>query len=62
VCGNAGLPFDDEAGLVAAIRNTLAMTEPERNEYRRRARQRALERYSWDVVTSQYEELFKQLL
>jgi glycosyltransferase involved in cell wall biosynthesis len=61
VCGDAGLPFDDEAGLVAAIRNTLAMAEPERKEYRRRARQRVLERYSWEAVTSQYENLFKKL-
>ncbi len=58
VCGNAGLPFDDEAGLIAAIRNTLAMPETERNEYRRRARQRVRERYNWDVITSQYEQLF----
>ena len=62
VCGDAGLPFDDEASLVAAIRTTLAMPETERNEYRRRARQRVRERYCWDVVTSQYEELFKKLL
>ena len=61
VCGDAGLPFDDESTLIAAIRNTLAMTETERNEYRRRARQRVLERYCWDAVTTQYEELFKKL-
>ena len=61
VCGDAGLPFDDEASLVAAIRSTLAMPESERNEYRRRARQRVRERYCWDAVTSQYEELFKKI-
>ena len=61
VCGDAGLPFDDEAGLIAAIRTTLAMPESERNEYRRRARQRVLERYCWDAVTTQYEELFVRI-
>ena len=61
VCGHAGLPFDDDAGLIAAIRTTLAMSETERNEYRHRARQRVRERYCWDAVTSQYEELFQKL-
>ena len=62
VCGDAGLPFDDDTGLVAAIRTTLAMSETERNDYRRRARQRVRERYCWDTVTSQYEALFAQLV
>ena len=61
VCGDAGLPFDDEDSLVAAIRNTLAMSEMERNEYRRRSRQRVRERYCWDTVTSRYEELFDKI-
>jgi len=61
VCGDTGLPFEDEASLVAAIRTTLAMSEGERNEYRRRARQRALELYSWDAVTTQYEQLLARL-
>jgi glycosyltransferase involved in cell wall biosynthesis len=61
VCGDAGLPFDDEDSLVAAIRKTLAMSETERNDYRRRARQRVRERYCWDAVTSQYEELFTKI-
>jgi glycosyltransferase involved in cell wall biosynthesis len=62
VCGEAGLPFEDDASLVAAIRTTLAMSEIERSEYRRRARQRVRERYCWDAVTTQYEELFKRLV
>jgi glycosyltransferase involved in cell wall biosynthesis len=62
VCGDAGLPFDDEESLVAAIRNTLAMSEMERQEYRRRARDRVLQRYCWDAVTSQYEGLFAKML
>jgi glycosyltransferase involved in cell wall biosynthesis len=61
VCGNAGLSFEDEAGLIAAIRMTLAMTETERNEYRKRARTRVLERYCWDAVTTHYEQLFERI-
>jgi glycosyltransferase involved in cell wall biosynthesis len=61
VCGDAGLPFADEAGLVAAIRKTLAMSESERNEYRRRARERARAKYCWDTVATEYEELFARL-
>ncbi len=61
VCGDAGLRFDDEAGLIAAIRTTLAMSETERNDFRRRARQRVQERYCWDAVTSQYEQLFRRV-
>ena len=61
VCGDAGLPFDDEDSLVAAIRRTLSMSETERNDFRRRARQQVRERYCWDAVTSQYEELFGRI-
>ena len=61
VCGDTGLPFDDEAGLIAAIRTALAMSETERNEYRRRARARVLDRYCWDAVTTQYEQLLTRI-
>jgi glycosyltransferase involved in cell wall biosynthesis len=61
VCGDVGLPFDDEASLIVAIRTALAMPEPERNEYRARARQRVRERYCWDAVTQQYEGLLERL-
>jgi glycosyltransferase involved in cell wall biosynthesis len=61
VCGDTGLPFDDEASLVAAIRTTLSMSEAERNDYRRRARERVLERYCWDAVTTQYEQLLGRI-
>ena len=39
----------------------LAMSEAERNEYRRKAEQRVRERYSWDVVTDSYERLLEKL-
>lgn len=61
VCGDAGLPFDDEASLIVAIRTALAMSEPERNNYRTRARQRVRDLYCWDAVTTKYENLFDNI-
>jgi glycosyltransferase involved in cell wall biosynthesis len=61
VCGDAGLPYDDEAGLVARMREVLGMPEAERIRYRKRAENRANERYDWEAVTTQYEKLFTGL-
>lgn len=61
VCGDAGLPYRDEAGLVARIGETLEMSERERADFRERAARRAGERYNWDAVTTQYEALLKSL-
>lgn len=61
VCGDGGLPFEDEASLLAAMRRVLQMPEIERAEYRERARVRVQEKYNWEVVTTQYEELFHSL-
>jgi glycosyltransferase involved in cell wall biosynthesis len=61
VAGDAGLPYHDQAGLTARIREVLAMTEAERNTYRLRAIQRVRENYDWEVVTTQYENLLKML-
>jgi glycosyltransferase involved in cell wall biosynthesis len=61
VCGDAGLPYRDQAGLTARMREALAMTEPERDQYRGRALQRVRERYDWDVVATQYENLLSSL-
>ncbi|HVW86558.1 MAG TPA: DUF1972 domain-containing protein [Bryobacteraceae bacterium] len=57
VCGDAGLPYKDTAGLVARMREAIAMSELEREQYRARAVQRVRERYDWDAVTTQYEKL-----
>ncbi|MDQ1474339.1 MAG: hypothetical protein QOJ99_5819 [Bryobacterales bacterium] len=61
VAGDAGLPYHDQAGLTARIREVLAMTETERNAYRLKAVERVRERYDWDVVTTQYETLLEAL-
>jgi|ERR1017187_163448 hypothetical protein len=39
----------------------LALTEPERAQYRARAMERVRQRYSWDAVTDAYEELLGRL-
>jgi glycosyltransferase involved in cell wall biosynthesis len=57
VCGDAGLAYTDDRGLIERIRQTLAMSEEERNAYRARAVERIRKKYDWDVVTSQYEQL-----
>lgn len=61
VCADAGLPFEDEEGLVARIREVIAMAETKREEYRARAVARVKKRYDWDAVTRQYERLFEEM-
>lgn len=59
VAEGAGIPYEDD--LTAKMEWALAMSEAERNEYRRKAEQRVRERYSWDVVTDSYEQLLEKL-
>jgi glycosyltransferase involved in cell wall biosynthesis len=61
VCGDAGLPYRDEAGLITRIRQALEMSERERADLREKAARRAGEKYNWDAVTTQYEALLKSL-
>ncbi len=61
VCGDAGLPYSDQAELTARMRETIAMSEAEREQYRARAARRVRERYDWDAVTTQYENLLLAL-
>jgi glycosyltransferase involved in cell wall biosynthesis len=61
VCGDAGLAYRDEAGLTARIEESLNMGEPERTRLCTKAAARARERYDWDAVTTQYENLLLHL-
>ena len=61
VCAEAGLPFGTEADLVARMREVIAMTEAEREQYRTLAAARARKRYNWDTVTRQYERMFEEM-
>jgi len=56
VAGGAAVPFT-HGTLAQTMERVLAMPEAERDELRRRAAQRARERYSWDAVTEAYEKL-----
>ncbi len=61
VCGDAGLPYLDQAGLTARMREALAMSDSERDALKASAVRRVKERYDWDAVTTQYEKLLASL-
>jgi glycosyltransferase involved in cell wall biosynthesis len=61
VCGDAGLAYRDEAGLAARIEEALEMSEDDRDRLRKKAAERAYERYNWEAVTTQYESLLLHL-
>ena len=60
VAGGAAIAFTHE-NLSEKLREVLAMTEAEREQWRERARRRVEERYSWEAVTDSYEALFQRL-
>jgi glycosyltransferase involved in cell wall biosynthesis len=60
VAGDAGIPFEP-AELTSRLEMVLAMSEEQRESFRRRALERVREHYSWDAVTDQYEALLKSL-
>ncbi len=60
VAGGAAIPFTPQT-LTELMRQVLLMPEDERNEWRSKALARVRERYSWDLVTDQYETLFTKL-
>jgi glycosyltransferase involved in cell wall biosynthesis len=62
--GNAGLSYDGEKGA-ASLQETLKylLLNPQLVEdFRKKAKARALSCYSWDSVTDAYENLFERLL
>ena len=61
VAAGAGIPFQADE-LSAKLRLVLGMSEPERQQWRRRAEARVRERYSWESVTEAYEKLLLGLL
>jgi glycosyltransferase involved in cell wall biosynthesis len=60
VAGGAGIPFEAD-NLPEKMRQVLAMSEWERDEWRARALRRVRERYSWEAVTDAYEKLLMRL-
>ena len=61
VAGDAGIPFTDD-DLVEKIERTLAMSDAERDGFRRRALARVQEHYCWDAVADAYENLFHSIM
>lgn len=61
VAGDAALAFARSPESCAAAMTRLLDDNALRGELRERARARIAERYNWETVTSQYEELFRQL-
>lgn len=63
VAGGASLSFRDPAELAELMtRVAEAPFAPELDELRAAALARAVDRYSWDAVASQYESLFERLV
>jgi glycosyltransferase involved in cell wall biosynthesis len=60
VAGGAALPFTPTS-LPQVMRDVLAMSDAERHVWQTRATQRVAERYSWDAVTTAYENLLTDL-
>lgn len=58
--GGAGIPFQPH-GLGAKLELALAMSEEERDQWRRRALERVEERYRWEGVADAYEQLLSSL-
>jgi len=56
VAGDAAIAFT-HANLADKLREVLAMTDAERDAWRRRAAERVAARYSWHAVTDAYERL-----
>jgi glycosyltransferase involved in cell wall biosynthesis len=63
VAGEVGLAYPhDEAALAGAIESVVALSDSDRDRMGATALQAARQRYDWEAVTSQYEELFAALL
>jgi glycosyltransferase involved in cell wall biosynthesis len=60
VAGDAGIAFTP-TNLADKLREVLAMSEEQRDVYRRRAAERIAAHYSWRAVTDAYEKLLSEL-
>ncbi len=61
VAEGAGLPFRHD-NLVGVMRQALSMPDEQRNWYRTQAVARVRERYDWNSVTTEYENLLLGLI
>jgi len=61
VAGEAGIAFERSPEDLAQKISAVLENPDLRKEYEARALERVRERYQWDAVTAQYEELFREL-
>ena len=60
VAGGAAIPFVADS-LTETLQRVVHMSREERMNFSQRAQQRVQERYSWDAVTTAYEQLFARM-
>jgi hypothetical protein len=61
VAADAGIAFESGT-LAATLGRVLQMEDAERECYRQSARLRVEDNYSWDAVTTSYEQLLLRIL
>ncbi len=62
VAGAAGVPYEKtERALAAALERAASLSADKRREMGEAALERVRQKYSWDAVVSQYEQLFNQV-
>lgn len=61
VAGGAAIAFTRD-NLADQLAGVLRLPEPEREQWRARAAARVRQRYSWDAVTTAYEQLFEGMI
>ena len=60
---NAAIYFnDDEGSLCRQIETVEKFKSKDQSEYGKRAKQRILDEYTWDIVVKKYKKLFNKLL
>ncbi len=62
VAGDSAIAFSNREDLITALQRAVDASPDERAEWGRRAAERIQSRYSWDIVTDQYETLLASLL
>lgn len=59
--GEYGILFKKETKDLTRILNEIDQDEERAEDFRNRARDRIKKRYTWDIITDQYEDLFQEL-
>jgi len=62
--GDAGFSYDGEIGAEELLKvlKTVLSRKDDINDYRSRSRERAKSKFSWEIVTDEYEKLFHDII